>query len=299
MINVLGWTIRAPSALSRLILTLGISTALMVADHKGNHVERVRSTLTIALYPLQALASVPAALGIGVMEFFTGKRELREDNARLRTEEGLMLARLQQFETLEEENRRLRQMLGSATRVAERALAAELIEVSTEPYSRRILIAKGERDGAYITQPVIDAHGIMGQVTQTFDTQSRVTLITDPGHAVPVLVNRNGLRALVFGTGSPDTVKVPYLTATADIKEGDLLVSSGMGGTFPAGYPVASVIRISNDPNEAFLEITARPVAQLNHSKQVLLIWPGAKSVEPKAPESKGPERKGAERKTK
>jgi rod shape-determining protein MreC len=170
-------------------------------------------------------------------------------------------------------------MLGSATRVAERALAAELIEISQEPFARKIVIARGEHDGAFVGQPVIDAHGVMGQVTQALSAQSRVTLITDPGHAVPVLVNRNGLRALVFGTGNPDKVNVPYLTAAADIREGDLLVSSGMGGTFPAGYPVATVSRIVNDPNEPFLEIDARPVARLNHSKQVLLIWPGAKAA--------------------
>jgi rod shape-determining protein MreC len=104
---------------------------------------------------------------------------------------------------------------------------------------------------------------------------SRVTFITDAGHAIPVLNNRSGLRALVFGTGNPDTVKVPYLTANTDIQEGDLLVSSGMGGTFPPGYPVARVTKIVNDPNEAFLSITAKPAAQLNHGKQVLLIWRG------------------------
>jgi rod shape-determining protein MreC len=115
----------------------------------------------------------------------------------------------------------------------------------------------------------------MGQVTQVAGNVSRVTLITDAGHAIPVLSNRSGLRALVFGTGNPDTVKVPYLTANADIQEGDLLVSSGMGGTFPPGYPVARVTKIVNDQNEAFLSITAKPAAQLNHGKQVLLIWRG------------------------
>jgi len=293
MINVLGWTIRAPSVLTRLVLSVSVSTALMVADHRGHHVERFRAMLTFTLYPLQTMAGIPSAIATGVVELFTNKRELEAANARLHDEQVLLLARLQQFDSLEEENRRLRQMLGSATRVGERALAAELIEVSTEPFSRRILIARGERDGVYVTQPVIDAHGIMGQVTQVFGAQSRVTLITDPGHAVPVLVNRNGLRALVFGNGNPDSVKVPYLTATADIKEGDLLVSSGMGGTFPAGYPVAMVTKIVNDPDEAFLDVAARPVAQLNHSKQVLLVWPSTKSSD------KGADNRAAESKKK
>lgn len=275
MINVYGWTIRAPSIFTRLVLAVAVSISLMVADHKGNHLERIRGALTILLYPLQAIAGVPAAIGQGVINLFASKSALEEMNAKLREEQALMQVRLQQFDAVEQENNRLRQMLGSATRVAERALSAELIEISQEPFTRKILIARGERDGAYIGQPVIDAHGIMGQVTQLYRNQSRVTLITDPGHAVPALVNRNGLRVLVFGTGNLDLVNVPYLTAGADIKVGDLMVSSGMGGTFPASYPVAEVIRIDNDPNEAFLRITARPVAKLNHSKQVLLIWPG------------------------
>lgn len=275
MINVLGWTLRAPSVVTRLVLAVGVSAALMIADHKGHHLERIRGALTVALYPLQALASFPAAIGSTVADFFTAKRTLEEANAKLHTEHALLQARLQQLQTLEQENNRLRGMLGSAARVAERALAAELIEVGPEPFTRKILIAKGAGDGAYVGQAVIDAHGIMGQVTQVTASQGRVTLLTDPGHAIPALVNRNGLRALVFGTGDPDTLKVPYLTAAADIREGDLLISSGMGGTFPAGYPVATVTKIVNDPNESFLEIAARPVAQLNHSKQVLLIWPG------------------------
>jgi rod shape-determining protein MreC len=276
MINVYGWTLRAPSIVTRLVLAVAVSVTLMVADHRGHHLERIRGVLTFTLMPLQWMAAVPSAIGAGVAGFFTSKTDLETSNTKLREEQALLHARLQQFETLEQENARLRQMLGSATRVAERALAAELIEISQEPFARKIVIARGERDGAFVGQPVIDAHGVMGQVTQVLTTQSRVTLITDPGHAVPVLVNRNGLRALVFGTGNPDKVNVPYLTAAADIREGDLLVSSGMGGTFPAGYPVAKVGKIVNDPNESFLEIDARPVARLNHSKQVLLIWPGA-----------------------
>ena len=158
---------------------------------------------------------------------------------------------------------------------ADKALAAELIEVSSEPFTRKVVIAKGSRDGGYVGQPVIDAHGIMGQVTQVADDFSRVTLITDAGHAIPVLDNRSGLRTIVFGTGDPDILKVPYLTASADIKQGDLLVSSGMGGTFPPGYPVAHVVKIANDPNEPFLTIGVKPAALLNHGKQVLLIWRG------------------------
>jgi rod shape-determining protein MreC len=275
MINVFGRSIRAPSNLTRLILFSALSATLMMLDHRGHHLEKIRAGLNTLAYPFQLLAAAPAYVAHGIADFFTTRAALRADNERLLAERQALLARQEQYDALAAENERLRRMLGSAVRVADKAMAADLVEVSGEPFTRKIVIAKGSQDGVYLGQPVIDAHGIVGQVTQVAVNVSRVTLITDPGHAIPVLDNRSGLRALVFGTGDQDTVKVPYLTASADIREGDLLVSSGMGGTFPPGYPVATVSKIVNDPNESFLSITAVPAAHLNAGKQVLLIWPG------------------------
>lgn len=276
MINVFGRSIGAPSSLTRLILLSALSVALMILDHRGHHLEKIRAGLNVLAYPILLIAAAPAYVGGGIADFFTTRGTLRQDNEKLLAERQVLNAKVQQFDALEEENARLRRMLGSAAQVADKAIAAELIEVSSEPFTRKIVVAKGSRDGVYVGQSVIDAHGIMGQVTQVASQVSRVTLITDAGHAIPVLDNRSGLRMLVFGTGDPDALKIPYLTSASDIKEGDLLVSSGMGGTFPPGYPVAQVSRIVNDPNEAFLAITAKPAAQLNHGKQVMLIWRGA-----------------------
>lgn len=275
MINVFGRSIWAPSHLTRLVLLSILSVALMMLDHRGHHLEKIRAGLNALAYPIQLIASTPAYVGRSIADLFTTRGTLREDNEKLLAERQALLAKLQQFDALEQENQRLRNMLVSAALVADKAIAAELVEVSAEPFTRKVVVAKGSQDGVYVGQSVIDAHGIMGQVTQVAGRVSRVTFITDAGHAIPVLNNRSGLRALVFGTGNPDTVKVPYLTANADIKEGDLLVSSGMGGTFPPDYPVARVLKIVNDPNESFLSITAKPAAQLNHGKQVLLIWRG------------------------
>lgn len=275
MINVFGHPIGAPSHLTRLVLLSTLSVAMMMLDHRGHHLEKIRAGLNTLAYPVQLIAAAPAYVVGGLADFFTTRGTLRVDNEKLLAERQALLARLQQFEALEQENQRLRQLLVSAAQVADKAIAAELVEVSAEPFTRKVVVAKGAKNGVYVGQSVIDAHGIMGQVTQVAGNVSRVTLITDAGHAIPVLNNRSGLRALVFGTGNPDTVKVPYLTANADIQQGDLLVSSGMGGTFPPGYPVARVTKIVNDPNEAFLSITAKPAAQLNHGKQVLLIWRG------------------------
>lgn len=273
MITFRGRSIRAPTNLTRLVLLTILSVLLIILDHQGQHLQRIRSTLALLAFPIQLVAALPMRVGTAVSDFFATEHTLKENLETLRTERLELLDRLQKFEVLEAENIRLRDMLGSAARVAKRAVAVELLEVSLEPFSRRIVIARGTHDDVHVGQPVIDAHGIMGQVTQVSAYRSYATLITDPGHAIPVMVNRNGLRTLVFGTGDQDTVRVPYLTASADIREGDLLISSGMGETFPPGYPVAAVTHIVNDPNEAFLEITAKPTARLNHGKQVLLIW--------------------------
>lgn len=280
MITVFGKPLRGPSALTRLVLLSTLSAGLMLLDHQSNHLKDIRAGLMVLAYPFQLIAGIPVSLYHGVSDTFSSGKTLREERDELAAEREQLLARLQQFEALDAENAQLRAMLGSAKRVANRALAAELANASLEPFSRRLLVRRGEHDGAYTGQPVIDAYGVVGQLTQVGPDMSTVTLITDPGHAVPVLNQRSGLRAMVFGSGEHDSLTVPYLTAVSDIKVDDLLISSGLGGTFPAGYPVAVVTHIEHDPSEGFLRISARPAAQLNHGKQVLLIWPGQASIE-------------------
>jgi rod shape-determining protein MreC len=275
MINPLGRVNGRPSGLTRLVFLTALSVVLIVLDYQGHYLTQIRATLSALVYPLQVAAALPVRVSAWATEMFVSERTLRERNAALSNERLLAQARLQKLEALEAENKRLRDLLGSAARVADRAVVAELVEVSLEPFTRRIVVAKGSRDGVYLGQPVIDAFGIIGQVTEVGLFTSKATLITDPGHAIPVIVKRNGLRTVVFGTGAPDRVSVPYLTASADIGDGDLLVSSGMGGRFPPGYPVAEITRIVKDPNEAFLEISAKPTARLNYGKEVLLVWPG------------------------
>lgn len=272
MISVFRKPVHGPSALLRFVVFAALSIGFMMLDQKGERLHNLRSGLTTIFYPAQILASLPGASYTTIADFFTGTGTLRAERDRLVTEHTLLSARLQQFEAVEAENSRLRELLGSSKRVAARVLAADLLSVSLEPFTRRLLVARGSNDGVYVGQPVIDAHGIMGQITSVTPHTAIATLITDPSHAIPVLVTRSGLRAMVYGTGDPDSVKLPYLTAAADIREGDLLVSSGLDGTFPADYPVAQVTRVVNE-NEAFLAISAKPAARLNHSKQVLLVW--------------------------
>jgi rod shape-determining protein MreC len=284
MFQIAGIQLRAPSNLTRFLLLAVLSVSLMLLDARAHHLQHIRAGLTVLLSPIQVIAAVPVRLGGAVMDFFRGDQPLHEELARLHTEQPLLLARMQRYEALEAENAHLRALLGTSALVADKAVAAELREVASEPFRRTLIIAKGEKDGLYVGQPVIDAYGIRGQVSEVGILQSKAILITDPGHAIPVQVNRNGLRAIAFGTGAPDSVSIRYLTASADIKEGDLLISSGIGGSFPYGYPVARIKQVINNPNEAFLDIIATPVALLGHDKEVLLIWPSQKVLPPPTP---------------
>ena len=284
MITAFGKSFHGPSVLTRFVLLALLSAALMIFDHRGHQLKQLRAALMVVVYPIQVAASLPVEIYNGLVAAFTTEKELQERNLALEAEREQLLVRVQQFEAIGRENDRLRAMLGAASRVADRVLVAELMEVSLEPFSRRLLVRRGSRDGVYIGQPAIDAYGIIGQVTEVGLNVSTITLITDPSHAIPVLDNRSGLRTVAYGSGDQDELTVPYLSRVADIKEGDLLISSGMGGVFPAGYPVATVTAITNDPGEGFLRIRARPTAKLNHGKQVLLIQAAPAAEKPKTP---------------
>jgi rod shape-determining protein MreC len=274
MLQVAGFRLRAPSNLARFLVFALLSLGLLFLDARGQQLSRIRAGLAVLAIPIQFVAALPVRVGGAVIDFFRGDVALHKELERLQAEQPILLARLEKFEALEAENAHLRTLLGTGVMVADKALAAELVEVASEPFRRTIVIARGEKDGLYVGQPIIDAYGIRGQVYDVGIVQSKAILITDPGHAIPVQVQRNGLRAVAFGTGASDTVSIRYLTASADIKEGDLLISSGLGGGFPFGYPVAKVGKIINNPNESFLDIVATPVAQLGHGREVLLIWP-------------------------
>lgn len=267
---------RAGSRSLSLFLLLVVSVALMVVDHRTDHARAFRSGATVLVTPLQAVAAVPTSFVNWVSVFFTSYSELRGNYEQLQTQHTIARARLQRLEALEAENDRLSQLLSASAKVAQKVLLAQLVEVSLEPFTHKVVVNRGESDGAYVGQAVIDPNGVVGQVTHATLFTSAVTLITDPGHAIPVQVVRNGLRAIVFGMGTPNQLGVPYLARHADIEAGDVLVTSGMGGRFPSGYPVARVTEIVRDPNEAFLQITAIPVARLDHAKEVLLIWQGS-----------------------
>ncbi len=249
-----------------------LSIALMTVDHRQHHLESVRSTLSVVVYPLQALLNLPNSVGDWFRESLSTRRQLQEENASLHTQQLILRSRLQKLEALEVENLRLRELLGSSFQLGERVLVAELMAVNLDPYKHLLELNKGDLQDVYLGQAVLDESGVMGQITHVGPLTSTVMLITDPDHAIPVQVNRNGLRTVALGTGAINQLILPHIPITADIQAGDLLVTSGLGGRFPPGYPVAVVDAVVQDPGQAFSYVTATPRARLDRSREVLLV---------------------------
>ncbi len=255
-------------------LTL-LSVILMTVDHRQQYLENLRGGLSVLVYPLQLLVDLPNSASDWFTESLSTRRQLQEINASLRTQQLVLNVQLQKMEALEAENLRLRALLDSSFEVGERPLLiANLLSVDMDPYRHEILINKGSLDQLYEGQPLLDSNGMMGQLIHVSPFTSTAMLITDPSHAIPVQVNRNGLRTIALGTGSLNRLKLPNIPNNADIRVGDLLVTSGLGGRFPPGYPVAEVTEVDQDPGRAFSQITARPRARLDRSREVLLVWP-------------------------
>ncbi len=250
------------------------SIVLMVVDHKQGHLESVRSVISTLVYPLQYVVSLPMDVSHHLSQSLATRKRLLEENDRLREERFLLNARLQRFSVLQEENRRLRALLESSVELRERVLVAELVEVELQPLRQQIIINKGGRAGVYGGQPVVDAGGIMGQVIHVGPFSSTVLLVTDPSHSIPVQINRNGLRSIAIGTGQSDRLLLEHIPVNADVEEGDLIVSSGLGRRFPRGYPVGVVSRISHVPGEMFSDVNILTSAKLGQSREVLLVWP-------------------------
>ncbi len=258
----------------------------MILDHRLDALKGIRDVVSIALYPLQQVVNFPVSAGAWISESFSTRESMQAEISSLKARQILYDTRLQKLAALETENRRLRALLDSSRKVSEKVLIAELLSVDLDPFSSQIVINKGNSHKIYEGQPLLDAHGIMGQITKITPFTSTAMLITDPNHAIPVAVNRNGLRAVAFGTGNMDSLELPHFPNNADIEIGDLLVSTGLGGRFPEGYPVATIDNIEIDPGQPFARVTATPTAQLQRSREVLLVWPNFPQKEQPAKES-------------
>jgi len=251
-----------------------LSVVLMVMDHRYRNLDSLRAGLSVIVYPLQLTVGMPRSISEWFRESLASRRTLQEENASLRTQQLMQKAQMQKLAALEAENIRLRQLLDSSFEVSEKVLVAELLSVNLDPYKHQIVINKGELDDAYPGQPLLDAEGVMGQIVHAGPYTSTAILITDTSHALPVQVNRNGLRSIALGSGSINRLELPYIPNNADIQAGDLLTTSGLGGRFPPGYPVAIVDAVQHDPGRSFAQVVATPLAHLNSSREVLLVWP-------------------------
>lgn len=246
----------------------------MYSNYQGGYISQIRAQLTVVVLPLQYVLDQPIKFVHWMQNSFSSQQEVLAENARLRARQLLLEAKLQKLLGLELENVELRQLLSASSRFSEHVLVAQMLDANLDPLNQEVLLDKGSKDGVYVGQPVLDAYGIMGQVIDVSPFGSRVLLITDGRSAIPVQDNRNGVRAIVTGTGFPDELTLLHMTYTADVKVGDLFVTSGLGGRFPFGYPVGAITKIVKTSGERFAIITLKPSAHVDRARLVILIWP-------------------------
>lgn len=254
-----------------------LSAVLLLLDARTHYMVPVRSAVTSLLHPIHVIAAAPSKMIQDLSAYFESRTQLQHDNEIFAAKQLLDNARLLKLQTLESENNRLRSLLGSSFRLQERVLVAELVTVDLDPFSQWVLIDKGLSDGVTINQAVLDAQGIMGQVVDVSEWTSTVVLLTDPSHAIPVQVNRNGLRAVAVGQGLGQPLKLIHMPQNSDVEIGDILSTSGLGGRFPEGYPVGTIGNIGGPEGEPFAAIEVLPLAKLNTSRELLLVLPGEK----------------------
>lgn len=256
-----------------MLIVVLISVVLLAVDHRSSRMDNTRSVLSVLVYPIQRLVSLPVEIVEQIHETVVSYSELKKENELLKEKQLVNSIKLLKLESLENENIRLRGLLENSFKLGEQVLVAELLSVNLVPYEHVMVVNKGSRFGVHEKQAVIDANGIVGQVIRSLPLSSEVMLITDPNHAIPVQVNRNGLRTIAIGSGQLDRLNLPFLPNNADIVPGDLLVTSGLGGTFPQGYPVAVVDNFTAQPNKPFANIYATPKAKLDRIRELLVVW--------------------------
>jgi rod shape-determining protein MreC len=250
-----------------------VSIVVMVLDHRGGYLDSARVWMSAAANPIYVVVQAPYQAWTWLTESFADRSRLRTQNEQLTEQLRVERSKLLRFDSLAEENRRLREIREASKGVSERTLIAEIINVSVQPFRHMVVINKGADDGVFRGQPVLDAFGVVGQVIQVGKSTATLMLITDAEHAVPVQVNRTGIRSIAMGTGETAKLSLPYMTVESDVRRGDLLVSSGLDQIFPAGYPVATVTKVERTANDTFATVEARPLAQLDRDREVLLLW--------------------------
>jgi rod shape-determining protein MreC len=277
---------------ARLMLYGLMAVVLMAMDQRGQYVPRFRSLANYLVEPVYYAVEWPVRALRGVFGYFQSAQALRRENDQLQKQLLQQEGSLQRLDWMAEENARLRALVDGASGQEFEFQFAELVEVDLDPFSHRVIIDRGADRGVEVGQAVLDGAGVMGQVEEVHFHTSTVRLISDPNHALPVQINRTGLRGVAFGTGTTARLDLPSVPREADVRDGDLIVTSGLGGRFPGGYPVATVALIDRQEGQTFARVEATPLAALDRGREVLLIKPLPAAVRetPALPSAASPE---------
>jgi rod shape-determining protein MreC len=268
---------RGPSLLTRFTFFSLMSLVLLVSDARFSYLSSLRQVVAVVVYPLQQVSGLPAALARQVKDFFVTQASLQRENDQLRRQNLLNAAALQNQQALASENQHLRSLLALRDRLARQVIGAEVLYTHRDPFTRRVVVDRGSQHGVLPGSAVVDDSGVIGQVTRVFAWMSEVTLVTDKEQAVPIQVLRNGLRGVTFGIGYDGTLELRFMPVNADIQNGDLLVTSGIDGTYPPGLPVAVVSNIERNAAYAFARIACSPAAGVSSFGQVMIVSTGEK----------------------
>jgi rod shape-determining protein MreC len=284
---------RTTGLLVRCVLYSLLALGLMIVDKRYDHLGRIRRVLSVVAYPVQIAVSSPFDGWNWFRNSVTTRDTLRTEKTKLEAQLRVAQFRLQRYEALEAESQRLRALRDSTAGVTDRFLIGDVMNVDLDAFRERVLVDKGASDGVYVGQAVLDSGGVFGQVARVGELTSEVILVSDAAHAIPVQINRTGLRTIAVGSGDMSLLKLPYLPTSADIIAGDLLVTSGLGGGFPAGYPVGTVADVKRDPAQSLADVDVKPAADLDRSRELLFVWLKPQAAEalpqPAAPKTTPP----------
>ena len=275
---------RVTGLLFRCVLFSLLALALIIVDKRYANLVKIRQFLSVVAYPVQIAVASPFEGWHWLRDSVTTRDALRADKAKLEAQLRVADFRLQRYEALEAETQRLRALRDNTAGVTDRFVIGDVMNVDLDAFRERVLVDKGASDGIYVGQAVLDSGGVFGQVARVGQLTSEVILVSDAAHAIPVQINRNGLRTVAVGTGDTNRLKLPYLPTSADVVAGDLLVTSGLGGGFPAGYPVGTIAEVKRDPAQSLADVDVKPAAALDRSKELLFVW-----LKPQATESLPP----------
>jgi rod shape-determining protein MreC len=274
-----------------LLLYLAMAIGLMIADQRHGYGQVARQKFSLVTEPFWWLASSPMRVFRAAQENLVFRSQLQEDNLQRRHDLQMAIARIHQLNAVADENVRLRQLLGGTRGYTLNVRMVGIVDIDLDPFRQRLVLDAGSDSGVEVGQAIIDSGGVLGQVVEVSKDRATALLVTDPDHAVPVQVARSGLRTIAYGTGHSDRLILPNVPQSADIRQGDVLITSGIGGRFPAGFPVGTITGLRADKLRLFVIADARPAAHLERGNEVLLInnLPRAIDVGPPSPSGAKP----------